>query len=559
LTKQVGGAGMNIVDIVDQKGRTWRAYMEDYIGGCQLTDATGGRIDLTSGTTAYHSSHNPFVYYPDISGNSTRCANLVNANGSSTGYFSGPNGGLPSALLSDLNGQTPPNLMWLSPNSCNDGHDFGTTECIVSDPVLEQNNYLQSLVPMILNSNTFKNKPSALYITWDEGNSCSSPGQTFPTCTDPVATIWAGPTVRQGYQSSITYSHYNFIKTLERFWNLTPLPIPASINALPMLDFFVPNNMITIIRDPNNGILSNLFLSGSWHGWQSLPGGTASGPVLCSSVTGSVDLMVRGADNASLWHDSYSGGVWSAWDTPGGTTNDQPACASLGGVLYLVVKGLDNALWYNTRSTVSGTWSGWASLGGNVTSSPVLIASPANRLDLIVRGMGNTLWHKTFANGAWLTTWDTPGGTTPSLPVAVSDSRTLYLAVRGIDNGVWYDSLNFASGSWTGWSSLGGVTLFAPSMALDSAGSLHLAVVGTDGGIWHRVKPSSSPWSVGWDTPGGTTLNTPTLTSSGGNLFVVIRGADQGVWVNVLSGTNWIGWTGLGAVTLSTPVVANTA
>src|SRR6267143_801122 len=207
---QVSGTGTNIVDALTQFGRTWKAYMEDYntISGCYLSDATAGRpYSPTDPSTVYHSTHNPFVYYPDINGNHTRCLNIVDATGLRTGYLAGPNGGLPSALLSDLNGQTPPNLMWLTPNACNDGHDSGTAECPVSDPVLEQNNYLQTLVPMILNSNTFKNKPSALYITWDEGNSCSSPGQTFPTCTDPVASIWAGPTVKQGFQSSTTYSH----------------------------------------------------------------------------------------------------------------------------------------------------------------------------------------------------------------------------------------------------------------------------------------------------------------------------------------------------------------
>jgi phosphatidylinositol-3-phosphatase len=233
----------NLVDTITQSGKTWRAYMEDYVatGGCQLTDATGGRpFNATIPNTEYASHHNPFVYYQDVTSNATRCANIVNANGQYTGYFAGPTGGLPTVLLSDLNNPSPPNLMWLTPNLCNDGHDSGTAACPLSDPVAEQNNYLQQLVPAILSTTTFKTKPAALFITWDEGSICPTPGQTFPMCTDPVASIWVGPTISPSYQSNNIYSHYSFVTTLENLWGLNPLPTPATVNPTPMLDFFDP-------------------------------------------------------------------------------------------------------------------------------------------------------------------------------------------------------------------------------------------------------------------------------------------------------------------------------
>src|SRR5436309_2709304 len=64
-------------------------------------------------------SHNPFVFYADIYGNSTRCGRIVNANPGANGYLA-----LPTLLLSDLNSvSTASNYMWLTPNLCNDGHD----------------------------------------------------------------------------------------------------------------------------------------------------------------------------------------------------------------------------------------------------------------------------------------------------------------------------------------------------------------------------------------------------------------------------------------------------
>jgi hypothetical protein len=243
----VNGTNTNIADKTEQSGRTWRAYIEDYIktGGCTYTTKAGGRINPLGNMTSYDDNHNPFLYYQDIAGwnpqtqNVTRCANIVNANGDATGYLA-----LPKLLISDLNGPSPPNLLWLAPNNCNNGHDYNTTNCPVTNPVLEQNNYLKALVPAILNSTTFQTKPSALFITWDEGALCPK-GHIFPSCVDPVATILAGSTIIPGYRSSISYSHYSFITTLESLWNLSQLPLPPTINPTPALDFFKPKTALT--------------------------------------------------------------------------------------------------------------------------------------------------------------------------------------------------------------------------------------------------------------------------------------------------------------------------
>jgi hypothetical protein len=238
----VNGTNTNIADKIEQSGRTWRAYIEDYIktGGCTYTNAAGGRINPLGNKTEYDDNHNPFLYYQDIAGwnqqtqNVTRCANIVNANGDATGYLA-----LPKLLIADLNRPSPPNLIWLAPNNCNNGHDYNTTNCHVTNPLIEQNNYLKALVPAILNSSTFQTTPSALFITWDEGKICAK-GHAFPSCVDPVATILAGSAVKQSYKSSNSYSHYSFIATLESLWSLSQLPLPSTVSPIPALEFFNP-------------------------------------------------------------------------------------------------------------------------------------------------------------------------------------------------------------------------------------------------------------------------------------------------------------------------------
>lgn len=240
---EVNGTNNNLIDLIERSGRTWKAYMEDYTGGCKLIDTSGGiRNSTATSGTYYDSNHNPFVYYSDIRANSTRCANVVDANPSHTGYLA-----LPQQLILDLNSTNPPDFMWLTPNLCDDGHD----RCLpLNNTVSQSNKYLASLVPLILGSKTFLLPNSVLFITWDEGSVCSSLSQTYPTCRDRVTTIWAGPGARRGYGSSKAYSHYSFVTTLEALWSLSPqLQIPAGITAPTMLEFMA----ITVIQPQLGG------------------------------------------------------------------------------------------------------------------------------------------------------------------------------------------------------------------------------------------------------------------------------------------------------------------
>ena len=228
---EVNGTNSNLMDLMEGSGRTWRAYMEDYTGGCKLTDTSGGvRNSTATSGTYYDSNHNPFVYYSDIRTNSTRCANLVDANLGHTGYLA-----LPQQLIVDLNSTNPPDFMWLTPNLCDDGHD----RCLpLNNTVSQSNQYLARLVPLILGSKSFLLTNSLLFITWDEGSVCSNLSQTYPTCRDRVTTIWAGPGARSAYKSSKAYSHYSFVTTLEALWSLSPqLQIPPGVPAPTMVEF----------------------------------------------------------------------------------------------------------------------------------------------------------------------------------------------------------------------------------------------------------------------------------------------------------------------------------
>ena len=184
----------NIVDRVVGAGLTWKAYMEDMPSNCYSGDSG-----------AYAVRHNPFVYYDSIASNATRCSRVV------------PAGSSDSVLLNDLGStSTASNYMWLTPNVCNDMHDCNVT---VGDQ------YLGGLIPQILASNVFQNGRAALLVTFDEGYGY------------PVYTAWAGPVVKRGFQTNVSYNHYSLLATVEANWNLPPLTANDTA-ATPMTEFF---------------------------------------------------------------------------------------------------------------------------------------------------------------------------------------------------------------------------------------------------------------------------------------------------------------------------------
>src|SRR5258708_38226931 len=68
------------------------------------------------------------------------------------------------------------------------------------------------------------------------------------------------------------------------------------------------------------------------------------------------------------------------------------------------------------RSAPNNGWSGWASLGGIITTEPICGRNPDGRLEVFARGTDNALWHiwQTAPNNGW-SGWDTLGGIMTSL------------------------------------------------------------------------------------------------------------------------------------------------
>ena len=82
----------------------------------------------------------------------------------------------------------------------------------------------------------------------------------------------------------------------------------------------------------------------------------------------------------------------------------------------MFARGTDNAVWHIWQTAPNNGWSSWASLGGVITSLPVVTNDADGRLEVFARGTDNALWHiwQTAPNNGW-SSWASLGGVLFSL------------------------------------------------------------------------------------------------------------------------------------------------
>jgi phosphatidylinositol-3-phosphatase len=265
----------NLPGQLTDAGLTWKGYMGDMGNDPSRESATCGHPEIGVGTDntntaeapsaavplgdAYATRHDPFMYFHSIIDSPTCNQLVVNLNN------------LPADLAKE---KTTPNLVFITPNLCDDGHDgSGTgapgTLCANGQPggLTSADAFLQKWVPIIMESPAYR-KDGLIVITFDESNYVGSTsvdpttGQvttdiTFPgdTCCDQqpgpnlagvrpgtftlvntpqlvesivvngyggdqVGALLLSPFIQPGSQSDTAYNHYALLRSLEDIFRL---------------------------------------------------------------------------------------------------------------------------------------------------------------------------------------------------------------------------------------------------------------------------------------------------------------------------------------------------
>ncbi len=163
-----------IADQLTAKKLTWKGYMEDMATPCQHPElgAKDPDVKATEAGT-YATRHNPFVYFHSIIDAPTCEKNVVALD----------------ALEPDLKSlKTTPNLSFITPGLCNDGHD---ESCFDGSPggLEAANAWLEQWVPKILASPAFK-KDGLLVVTFDEAEPSGDHGDATRAAPRPRRRTW---------------------------------------------------------------------------------------------------------------------------------------------------------------------------------------------------------------------------------------------------------------------------------------------------------------------------------------------------------------------------------
>ncbi|MFF3911741.1 alkaline phosphatase family protein [Streptomyces sp. NPDC001848] len=204
-----------LADQMGASGHTWKGYMEDMGTPCRHP-AVGAVDDTQKARTGdeYATRHNPFMYFHSIIDQPESCAeHVVDL----------------SALGTDLRSTTTtPDLSYITPDLCDDGHD---SPCVDGRPggLVSADTWLKQWVPVITSSPAFK-KDGMLVITFDESDGpqedasacCGevpAPNTPLPGITGlgggRTGALVLSPFTKGDTWSTTPYNHYSLLASIE--------------------------------------------------------------------------------------------------------------------------------------------------------------------------------------------------------------------------------------------------------------------------------------------------------------------------------------------------------
>ena len=249
---------------LSDSGQTWKGYMEDMgnvpgreapVCGHPALNSQDQTETAVSGD-AYVARHDPFVYFHSIIDDPAYCAAHVVPLGTTTGTLPAGAPGTTTGLATDLKHiSTTPDLSFIVPNLCNDGHDFPCTNQPSGQSALADTDaFLQRWVPKITSSPAYQ-KDGLLVVTFDESggpqsdsSSCCNetigPNTLLPGITGlgggRTGAVLLSPFITGGTVSNVNYNHYSLLASIEQFFGLSRLGYAASTSSTFGEDIFGP-------------------------------------------------------------------------------------------------------------------------------------------------------------------------------------------------------------------------------------------------------------------------------------------------------------------------------
>jgi hypothetical protein len=250
----------NIGTQLNGRNFKWKAYQED-MGNDPEREAAAcghpavGAVDETQKARAgdgYATRHDPFVYFHSIIDDQAGCNKHVVALGSPTGAMPASALRGEHGLATDLTSITKtPRYSFITPNLCNDGHDFPCTNQTGGESALADiDAFLETWIPKITASQAYREN-GLIEITFDEAANSETqacceeqpgPSSPLPGITGPgggrVGAILLSPFIRPGTVSTVAYNHYSSLATWETLFGVPRLAYAGTVPATFGADVF---------------------------------------------------------------------------------------------------------------------------------------------------------------------------------------------------------------------------------------------------------------------------------------------------------------------------------
>jgi phosphatidylinositol-3-phosphatase len=237
--------------------RSWKAYMEDMGNDPNREAAACGHpaLEATDETQkaeagdGYATRHDPFVYFHSVIDEQKFCDKHVVALGSPTGQMPAAALRGERGLATDLaTAARTPKFSFITPNLCNDGHDYPcTNQPSGASALADIDAFLETWVPLITGSPAYQ-RNGLLEIVFDEAASSEAescceempgPGSPLPGVVGPgggrVGAVLLSPFIKPGTISSTEYNHYSSLASWETLLGLPKLAyaktVPTSFGA----------------------------------------------------------------------------------------------------------------------------------------------------------------------------------------------------------------------------------------------------------------------------------------------------------------------------------------
>ena len=259
-----------VANQLDNDGLTWKGYEEDMgndpvrDNGITCSHPALGSSDPTTGAEAadgYTTRHNPFMYFHSIIDDTVGCDQDVVPLGDTSGNMPAGTPDGATGLVTDLASvATTPNFSFITPNLCDDGHDYPCTNTTGAgqgggSAAGDINRWLQTWVPIIEASPAYQ-QDGLIEITGDEaedptldttaccgetpgpaadagGNGVSGPGGGV------VGAVLLSPFITPGTVVTRTsYNHYSSLASIEDLFGLPRLGEASTVTTTFDRDIF---------------------------------------------------------------------------------------------------------------------------------------------------------------------------------------------------------------------------------------------------------------------------------------------------------------------------------